>query len=110
MKGSALFDPKNADERKAGSLECCAAMRFKFCSVIDTMDDKVAVEYAAWPERLFVVDKNGKIVYAGGQGPWGFDVKRKRKGDKSLEGFLEAFLANDDNCKASGFKVQSEEQ
>ena len=71
MKGSTLLDPKNEEERKAGSLECCPAMHFKFNSVIDTLDDKVAVEYAAWPERLFVVDKNGKVVYAGDGGHGG---------------------------------------
>jgi len=39
---------------------------------VDTMDNQVDGLYAAWPERIFVVDRQGKIAYAGRQGPWGF--------------------------------------
>ena len=66
----------------------------------------MAVEYAAWPERLFVVDQKGEIAYVGGQYPWGVDVARKRKDDKSLEGFLATFLQDEDNYKTSGFKAK----
>jgi hypothetical protein len=36
------------------------------------MDNQVDGLYAAWPERIFVIDRQGKIAYAGRQGPWGF--------------------------------------
>jgi type I thyroxine 5'-deiodinase len=36
------------------------------------MDDKVEKTYAAWPDRLYIVDKKGKIAYKGGKGPGGF--------------------------------------
>ncbi len=29
--------------------------------------------YAAWPERFYVIDTNGRIVYKGGMGPFYFD-------------------------------------
>lgn len=40
--------------------------------LVDTMQNTVDTAYAGWPERLFVVDKGGRIAYAGDQGPWGF--------------------------------------
>jgi hypothetical protein len=40
--------------------------------VVDDMDDTADNAYAAWPERLFVVGADGRIAYAGGQGPFGF--------------------------------------
>jgi type I thyroxine 5'-deiodinase len=36
------------------------------------MDNKVDQLYAAWPERMIDIDGQGKILYAGKQGPWGF--------------------------------------
>ncbi len=40
--------------------------------VVDTLDNQVDAAYAGWPERLFVVDADGKIAFAGKQGPWGY--------------------------------------
>jgi Iodothyronine deiodinase len=28
--------------------------------------------YAAWPERLYVIDENGRIAYRGGMGPFNY--------------------------------------
>jgi hypothetical protein len=53
--------------------------------VVDGMDNKVGEAYAAWPERLYVVDPSGKILYAGGQGP-------KDYKPKELEQWLRANL------------------
>ena len=39
---------------------------------VDDIDDAVMTAYAAWPERLYLVDVTGHIAYASGLGPWGF--------------------------------------
>ncbi len=44
-------------------------------TAIDGMDNAVNQAYSGWPDRLFVVDAEGKIAYAGGPGPRGFDVE-----------------------------------
>jgi hypothetical protein len=41
--------------------------------VVDTMDDAVSRAFAAWPERLVVVDAAGRIAYPGAPGPFGFE-------------------------------------
>jgi hypothetical protein len=67
------------------------------------MDDAVAERWGAWPERLFVVDADGTVVYAGEQGPWGFwprhDAEPYGWGEphgfshgEPLDTFLEGFL------------------
>ncbi len=40
--------------------------------IIDGMDNAVNNAYSAWPDRLYVVGKDGKIAYKGGAGPRGF--------------------------------------
>jgi type I thyroxine 5'-deiodinase len=41
--------------------------------LVDGMDDTVSEAFAAWPERLYVADRGGALVYVGGPGPFGFD-------------------------------------
>ena len=50
------------------------------------MDDAVSKAYAAMPTRLYLVGVDGRVVYAGGLGPWGF------KPDE-LEAAIEAYLS-----------------
>jgi adenosyl cobinamide kinase/adenosyl cobinamide phosphate guanylyltransferase len=51
-------------------------------TLVDDITNKVKACYAAWPERIYVIDAGGTIVYKGGMGPFYFDPD-------DLEGFLE---------------------
>ncbi len=41
-------------------------------AVMDGIDDRTSLAYQAYPDRLYLVGRNGKITYAGGPGPQGF--------------------------------------
>jgi hypothetical protein len=41
--------------------------------LVDRMDDAAGNAFAAWPERIYVVDTAGRVAYAGGPGPFEFD-------------------------------------
>ncbi|MCH7591445.1 MAG: deiodinase [Planctomycetes bacterium] len=76
--------PKSFGERRGIAKKCSARLKLSMPVVVDTMDNRVDIQYAAWPERMFVVDRNGKIIYAGKQGPWGFKPKAAEKALKKL--------------------------
>jgi hypothetical protein len=40
---------------------------------VDEMDNRVAETYNGWPTRIFLIGKNGRIVYNPGPGPWSFN-------------------------------------
>ncbi len=40
--------------------------------LIDDMKDSTAKNYGGYPDRLYLVGKDGKVVYQGGPGPRGF--------------------------------------
>ena len=40
---------------------------------VDRMDDAVSNAFAAWPERIYVLDATGRVAHAGGPGPFEFD-------------------------------------
>ena len=45
--------------------ECEAAMAYRIKTYVDEMDDAVMTTYVAWPERLYLVGGDARIVYAG---------------------------------------------
>ena len=61
------------EERVAVARTCYSSLGLSFPAVIDNIDNKVENAYAAWPDRLYIVDKRGKIAYKGGKGPGGFN-------------------------------------
>ena len=71
--------PTTLGIRQDVAQSCSMALKLTMPCLADDMDNRVDDAYAAWPERLFVVDADGRIAYAGGQGPWGFTPKHIRK-------------------------------
>ena len=47
-------------------------LKLKLPIAIDALDDAISKAYDGWPDRIFIVDKDLKIAYRGGQGPFGF--------------------------------------
>jgi len=54
--------------------QCAATLNLTLPTVIDKADNKVNTAYAGWPDRLYIVGKDGKIAYKGGPGPGGFKI------------------------------------
>ena len=50
-----------------------AALHLKTPLVVDEIDNRVGETYAAIPDRLYVIDREGRIAYRGGPGPFGFN-------------------------------------
>jgi hypothetical protein len=66
------YDPKTIEERRAVAGECQTALQYGIRTYVDELDDCVNNTYAAWPTRLYLVGLDGKVVYAGGLGPYDF--------------------------------------
>ena len=52
---------------------CMVKLGLEMPALVDEMDDRVATSFAAMPERLYLIDTDGRIVYKGGVGPMFFD-------------------------------------
>jgi hypothetical protein len=73
QKPTGINDPRTIEERRVVAGMCEGAMKYGIVTYVDEMDDRVMTAYAAWPERLYLIDANGNIAYAGAKGPGGFD-------------------------------------
>lgn len=67
-----IHDPRSMAERRAVAGQCETSLQYGIRTYVDEIDDPVMTAYAAWPERLYLVDEAGHIAYAGGPGPGGF--------------------------------------
>lgn len=72
---SDVYDPKTIEERRAVAGRCEESLQYGIRTYVDEMDDPVSKAYAAKPTRLYLVGQDGKVVYAGGLGPYGFSPK-----------------------------------
>ncbi len=70
--GIRLFQPKGDEERRAAAVRFAADVGLTIPMVVDGVDDEVGVRWGAWPERLYVLDAAGRVLYRGGPGPFEF--------------------------------------
>jgi hypothetical protein len=67
--------PKSYDERVEMGQLCVVKLGIKFPAVIDTFDNGTERAYTGWPDRLYVIDRDGKVAYKTKPGPFGFKPK-----------------------------------
>ena len=51
---------------------CIRTLDIKFPTLVDRMDNKVELAYAGWPDRLYLIGADGRILYKSAPGPAGF--------------------------------------
>ncbi|MGI9615284.1 MAG: deiodinase-like protein [Acidimicrobiales bacterium] len=61
------------EERADAAQTCVLRLNLKMPMALDDMTDQVDKGYRAMPERLAIVDAEGKLAFISGQGPWGFE-------------------------------------
>lgn len=66
------------DERRRAAERCAAALGLTIPTLVDGMDDAARQAFAAWPERIFVFDRDGRAAYCGGPGPFEFKPDEAR--------------------------------
>ncbi len=89
-RGIDVQTPRSFEERENVAKTCAAKLEFAMPVLVDGMDDGVGEAYAAWPDRLFIVDASGRIAYRGGKGPRGFDVSEMETRLRSILGVDQA--------------------
>ena len=67
-------EPVSLEERQDVAQTCVASLDLgDFPVLVDGMDDAVSAAYEAWPDRLYLVGRDGRIAFKGDRGPAGFD-------------------------------------
>ena len=79
-----IYDPKTIEERRAVAGQCEETLKYGIRTYVDEMDDEVMKAYAAWPDRLYLIGLDGRVVFAGKPGPMGFRPGQLKKAIDAL--------------------------
>jgi hypothetical protein len=72
--GNVIFkQPQTFEDRMTLARAFQEAMGTETTILVDDIRNTANATYAAWPERIYVIDTDGRIVYKGGIGPFYFD-------------------------------------
>lgn len=67
-----LDDARTLDEREATAESCVIDLGISIPCLIDDMENSAARVFRAYPDRIFMIGRDGRVVYAGRRGPQGF--------------------------------------
>ncbi len=73
VKDKVVFaSPKNEEERALVAGACISKMGIKIPAVLDEFENATERAYTGWPDRLYLIDRAGKVAYKSRPGPFGF--------------------------------------
>ena len=73
IKDKVVFaSPKNEEERAYIAGACVRKLSIKFPAVLDEFGNSTELAYTGWPDRLYLIDGQGKVAYKSKPGPFGF--------------------------------------
>jgi Iodothyronine deiodinase len=78
-EGIAVHDPASPSEREA----CAVRLELRMPVVIDGMDNETARQYGGWPDRLYLIGRDGRIAFQGEEGPSGFKPEELERAIRS---------------------------
>jgi len=71
--------PKTLEQRLIIANDFTKRFKFPLPFGIDDMRNAANDAYAAWPERLYIIDESGHIAYRGGMGPFNYHPAEVRE-------------------------------
>src|SRR6202795_5207171 len=67
----AVEDPSSDEERAGVAQSCALRLEIRMPVLIDGIDNEVARHYGGWPDRLYLIGKDGRVAFQGEEGPFG---------------------------------------
>jgi hypothetical protein len=74
------------DDRAEVGAVCVKDLKVELPMVVDEIDNRTERAYTAWPDRLYVIDAEGRIAYKSAAGPFGFKVDPVERALQALVG------------------------
>lgn len=72
-QGICYAQPTTVAERIAIAKDFVQHSQYQIPLLVDSIDNRADELYAAWPERLYVIDERGQVAYKGKVGPFGYE-------------------------------------
>jgi len=70
--------PKTLEQRVAIANDFIKRFQYPLPFGVDDMNNAANDAYAAWPERIYIIDESGHVAYRGGLGPFQYHPEQAR--------------------------------
>lgn len=80
-----IASAKTFSERDEAAQSCVAHLGIRIPALVDDMRDTTERAYTAWPDRLYVIARDGRVAFKSQAGPFGFHPE-------AMAGALESLL------------------
>jgi hypothetical protein len=64
--------PKTLEARKALAAVLVDRLKYRMPLAVDPIDNRADQVFAGWPERIYILEPGGRVLYKGGMGPFEF--------------------------------------
>jgi hypothetical protein len=76
VRDKVLFrSPRDEAERASVAGACVRKLGIKFPALVDGFDNRVEAAYTGWPDRMYLISPDGRVLYKSKAGPFGFHPK-----------------------------------
>jgi len=67
-----VASPRTLEQRCSLAETCLTKLTLRIPPLVDDLANSTEIAYTAWPDRIYVLDREGNIAYKGYPGPYGF--------------------------------------
>jgi Iodothyronine deiodinase len=71
--GVSVAQPRSNFQRVEVATQCHDLLEMSMPVLVDGVDDRVGSAYSGMPDRLYIIDREGKVAFKGGRGPFWFN-------------------------------------
>lgn len=74
-----IANPDTLEERISAASACARNLKLAMPAVVDSIDNAAESAYSGWPDRLYLIDMDGRIAFKSDPGPYGFKPDELRR-------------------------------
>lgn len=73
VRANVVFaSPRSFEERNDLAGSCVRKLGIEIPAIVDDFQNSTEKAYNGWPDRLYLIDREGRVVYKSKPGPFGF--------------------------------------
>ncbi len=73
VRDGVLFPAARSDEERTQTASACVRkLGIRIPALVDRASNRTEQDYSGWPDRLYLIGRDGKIRFKSAPGPFGF--------------------------------------
>lgn len=83
-EGILIATARTFGQRDSEAEICVVKLGIHIPALVDDMNDTTERAYTGWPDRLYVINRDGRVTFKSNAGPFGFHPEAMAKALESL--------------------------